>query len=63
MTYEAAGIRYVAFSVATLLARQMLVVIVFSVETRSQSLEVIEDNDDGAHLDVASVAAAVSSKQ
>jgi MFS transporter, putative metabolite:H+ symporter len=57
MTYEAGGIRYVAFSVATLLVLQALVVLVFGVETRSQSLEVIEDAD--APLDVGSAAAAV----
>lgn len=49
LMYHAGGIRYVAFSVATLLVVQALVVMVFGVETRSQSLEVIEDGKAAAY--------------
>jgi putative MFS transporter len=44
LVYHAGGIRYVAFSVATLLVVQALVVLAFGIETRSQSLEVIEEH-------------------
>jgi putative MFS transporter len=44
LMYRTGGIRYVAFSVATLLVLQALVVLMFGIETRSQSLEVIEEN-------------------
>ncbi|WP_144109707.1 MFS transporter [Paraburkholderia sp. BCC1886] len=43
LVYQAGGIRYVAFSVAMLLVLQALVVFGFGVETRSRSLEVIEE--------------------
>jgi len=46
--YNAGGVRYVAFSVATLLVLQALVVVVFGAETRSRSLEVIEDGHAAA---------------
>ncbi|WP_233839005.1 MFS transporter [Paraburkholderia sp. ZP32-5] len=49
LMYHAGGIRYVAFSVATLLVVQALIVMVFGVETRSQSLEVIEDRKAAAY--------------
>lgn len=43
LVYQAGGIRYVAFSVASLLVLQALVVFGFGIETRSRSLEVIEE--------------------
>ncbi|MEM5434302.1 MFS transporter [Paraburkholderia diazotrophica] len=64
MTYEAGGIRYVAFSVATLLVLQALVVMVFGVETRSQSLEVIEDRNTAERAgNCATAEAAVSASR
>jgi MFS transporter, putative metabolite:H+ symporter len=55
MLYEAGGIRYVAFSVAALLVLQAIVVRAFGIETRSQSLEVIEEPE--LPLDAAAVPA------
>jgi MFS transporter, putative metabolite:H+ symporter len=55
MLYEAGGIRYVAFSVAALLVLQAIVVRAFGIETRSQSLEVIEEPE--LPLDAAGVPA------
>lgn len=43
LLYRTGGIRYVAFSVAALLVVQALVVLAFGIETRSQSLEAIEE--------------------
>lgn len=56
LLYEAGGIRYVAFSVAALLVLQAVVVRAFGIETRSQSLEVIEEHE--LPLDAAAVPAA-----
>jgi putative MFS transporter len=46
LVYQAGGIRYVAFSVAMLLVLQGLIVFAFGIETRSRSLEVIEEHAD-----------------
>jgi putative MFS transporter len=46
LVYHAGGIRYVAFSVAMLLVLQGLIVFAFGIETRSRSLEVIEEHAD-----------------
>ncbi|KAA0999353.1 MFS transporter [Paraburkholderia panacisoli] len=43
LVYQTGGIRYVAFSVAMLLVLQALIVFSFGIETRSRSLEVIEE--------------------
>ncbi|HKT99881.1 MAG TPA: MFS transporter [Paraburkholderia sp.] len=58
MTYKAGGIQYVAFSVAALLVLQAVVVMVFGVETQSQSLELIEEGAAGTHPGAGSGAAA-----
>ncbi|WP_345814158.1 MFS transporter [Paraburkholderia sp. PREW-6R] len=44
LVYQAGGISYVAFSVAMLLVLQGLIVFAFGIETRSRSLEVIEEH-------------------